>query len=50
MATTVTIETDKIPPPKGSLRRNRLEVDVQSAVSAGLNDQSVRVEVKKKGR
>jgi len=48
MATTVTIETNKDLPPKGSSRRNRLEADVQSAVSAGLGDQSVQVKMTKR--
>lgn len=48
MATTITVETDKQLPPKGSSRRNRLEVDLQAAVQGALNDSRVQVNLVKR--
>lgn len=48
MATTVTIETDKQRPPKGSSRLNRLESNIQATIQEALGDSTVKVILKRK--
>lgn len=48
MATTVTIETDKALPPKGSSRLHRLEADIQTVVQVDLGDSTVTVKLIKR--
>ena len=48
MATSITIETDKQPPPKGSSRLHRLEANMQAVIQEALGDSSVTVRVIKR--
>lgn len=48
MATTVTVETDKQPPPKGSSRRNQMVAEIQAVIQSRLGDSSAVVNIVKR--